>query len=79
MDLEALHAKRELLYREVRELNEQRLVLDCTLRQETGTDVLACHRRSLLQAEFDELTNRLHQLYQKTRQVTRQIDAGLSE
>ncbi|MBC8120829.1 MAG: hypothetical protein H7Y22_03205 [Gemmatimonadaceae bacterium] len=79
MDLEALHAKRELLYREVRELNEQRLVLDYTLRQMTGTDAPACHRRRLLQTEFDELTARLHQLYQKTRQFTHQIDQGLSE
>lgn len=79
MELEALRVKRELLYREAREINEQRRSLDRNLRQASGTDAVACHRRTLLQAEFDELTIRLRALSIETRQITQQIDRGLSQ
>jgi FtsZ-binding cell division protein ZapB len=79
MDLEALRIKRELLYREAREINEQRHCLDRNLRHITGGDAVACHRRSLLQAEFDELTIRLRTLSVETRQITQKIDEGLSQ
>jgi FtsZ-binding cell division protein ZapB len=78
MDLEALRVKRELLYREAREINQQRLAIDRNLRNLTGTDDLACQRRSLLQCEFDELTIRLRELSAQTRQLTQNINESLS-
>ncbi|BAC88102.1 hypothetical protein [Gloeobacter violaceus] len=78
MDLEALHSKRDLLYREAREIHQQRLVLDRNLRRVTGTDPMACQRRALLQAEFDELTIHLRTLSTKIRALSQQIDARLT-
>ena len=78
MDLEALHIKRELLYREAREIHEQRLKLDRSLHEVTGVNPLACQRRSLLQAEFDDLTIQLRALSSQIRVLTQQIDTGLS-
>lgn len=78
MDLEALHSKRELLYREARDIHEQRLLLDRSLHETTGATPLACQRRSLLQAEFDDLTIQLRALSSQIRVLTQQIDAGLT-
>ncbi|AGY59377.1 hypothetical protein [Gloeobacter kilaueensis] len=78
MELEALQTKRELLYREAREIHQQRLVIDRNLRWVTGTDPMACQRRSLLQSEFDDLTIHLRALSAQIRSLSQQIDRRLA-